>query len=86
MNDLAQRVKNIVAVHFGVTPDKLTEQTRFIQDLGADSLDIVELVMDFEEEFDCEISDDAIGTIKTIDDALKLFEKCAKLSAFSADR
>lgn len=77
MSNPSQRVTNIVAKHFGVTPDKVTAQARFVQDLGADSLDIVELIIDFEDEFDCEISDDAMETIETMDDALKLFEKTA---------
>ena len=62
----------------GVEPDKVTEGASFIDDLGADSLDTVELVMAFEEEFGCEIPDDAAETILTVGDAVKFLEKNAK--------
>ncbi len=55
MSDIAERVKKIVVEHLGVEADKVTENASFIDDLGADSLDTVELVMAFEEEFGCEI-------------------------------
>ena len=58
MSDIAEKVKNIVVEHLGVEKDKVTESSSFIDDLGADSLDTVELVMAFEEEFECEIPDD----------------------------
>ena len=61
MSDTADRVKKIVVEHLGVEEDKVTPDASFIDDLGADSLDIVELVMAFEEEFDIEIPDDAAG-------------------------
>jgi len=64
--------------HLGVEPDKVTENASFIDDLGADSLDTVELVMAFEEEFGCEIPDDAAETILTVGDAIKFLEKNAK--------
>ena len=60
MSDTAERVKKIVVEHLGVDADKVTEAASFIDDLGADSLDTVELVMAFEEEFGVEIPDDAI--------------------------
>jgi acyl carrier protein len=66
MSDIAERVKKIVVEHLGVEPDKVTEGASFIDDLGADSLDTVELVMAFEEEFGCEIPDDAAETILTV--------------------
>ncbi len=66
MSDISERVKKIVVEHLGVEPDKVTEQASFIDDLGADSLDTVELVMAFEEEFGCEIPDDAAETILTV--------------------
>ena len=66
MSDIAERVKKIVVEHLGVEPDKVTEAASFIDDLGADSLDTVELVMAFEEEFGCEIPDDAAETILTV--------------------
>ena len=62
----------------GVEADKVTENANFIDDLGADSLDTVELVMAFEEEFGCEIPDDAAETILTVGDAVKFLEKNAK--------
>jgi acyl carrier protein len=78
MSDIADRVKKIVVEHLGVEPDKVTENASFIDDLGADSLDTVELVMAFEEEFGCEIPDDAAETILTVGDAVKFLEKNAK--------
>ena len=80
MSDIAERVKKIVVEHLGVEPDKVTEAASFIDDLGADSLDTVELVMAFEEEFGCEIPDDAAETILTVGDAVKFLEKNAKSS------
>ena len=59
MSDIADRVKKIVVEHLGVEEDKVAEGASFIDDLGADSLDTVELVMAFEEEFSVEIPDDA---------------------------
>jgi acyl carrier protein len=78
MSDIAERVKKIVVEHLGVEADKVTEGASFIDDLGADSLDTVELVMAFEEEFGCEIPDDAAETILTVGDAVKFLEKNAK--------
>ena len=78
MSDTAERVKKIVVEHLGVEPDKVTESASFIDDLGADSLDTVELVMAFEEEFGCEIPDDAAETILTVGDAVKFLDKNAK--------
>ena len=65
-----EKVKNIVAEQLGVETDKLTNESKFIDDLGADSLDIVELVMAFEEEFDCEIPDTDADKIKTLGEAV----------------
>ena len=70
MSDTADRVKKIVVEHLGVEADKVTEDASFIDDLGADSLDIVELVMAFEEEFGVEIPDDAAEKISTVSDAM----------------
>jgi acyl carrier protein len=75
MSNISERVKNIVVEHLGVDPEKVTESASFIDDLGADSLDTVELVMAFEEEFSCEIPDDAAETILTVGDAIKFLEK-----------
>lgn len=70
MSDVAERVKSIVVEHLGVDEDKVSENASFIDDLGADSLDTVELVMAFEEEFSCEIPDDAAEKITTVKDAI----------------
>lgn len=75
MSDLAERVKNIVVKHLDVEPSKVEPGASFIDDLGADSLDIVELVMAFEEEFDVEIPDDAAERIQSVGDAIKFIEE-----------
>ena len=69
-DDVAERVKKIVVEHLGVDEAKVSENAKFIDDLGADSLDTVELVMAFEEEFSCEIPDDAAEKIVTVKDAV----------------
>jgi acyl carrier protein len=74
MSDSAEKVKKIVVEHLGVEADKVTEEASFIDDLGADSLDIVELVMAFEEEFGVEIPDDAAEKIATVKDAIDYIE------------
>ncbi len=74
MSETADRVKKIVVEHLGVEADKVTEDASFIDDLGADSLDIVELVMAFEEEFGVEIPDDAAEKIATVKDAIDYIE------------
>ena len=68
--DISSKVKKIVADHLGIEEVKVTDEASFIDDLGADSLDTVELVMAFEEEFDCEIPDDAAEKIQTVKDAI----------------
>ncbi|NNC72094.1 MAG: acyl carrier protein [Sphingomonadaceae bacterium] len=75
MSDTADRVKKIVTEHLGVEGDKVTEDAAFIDDLGADSLDIVELVMAFEEEFGVEIPDDAAEDIQTVQHAITYIDK-----------
>ena len=70
-----ERVKKIVVDHLGVDEAKVTEGASFIDDLGADSLDNVELVMAFEEEFDIEIPDDAAEHIQTVGDAVKFIQE-----------
>ncbi len=70
MSDIAASVKKIVVEHLGVEEDKVTDNASFIDDLGADSLDTVELVMAFEEEFSVEIPDDAAEKIQTVKDAI----------------
>jgi acyl carrier protein len=74
MSDVAERVKKIVVEHLGVDEAKVTDNASFIDDLGADSLDTVELVMAFEEEFGCEIPDDAAEKIVTVKDAVQFIE------------
>ena len=71
------RVRKIVVEHLGVEEEKVTKDASFIDDLGADSLDTVELVMAFEEEFGVEIPDDAAETILTVGDAVRFLEKSA---------
>ena len=78
MSDIGEKVKSIVVEHLGVEKDKVTESSSFIDDLGADSLDTVELVMAFEEEFECEIPDDVAEKILTIKDAIEYIEKNKK--------
>jgi acyl carrier protein len=74
-DDIAERVKKIVIDHLGVEESKVTESASFIDDLGADSLDTVELVMAFEEEFSCEIPDDAAEKILAVKDAIDFIKK-----------
>ena len=75
MSDIAERVKKIVVEHLGVDAEKVNEGASFIDDLGADSLDTVELVMAFEEEFGCEIPDDAAEKIVTVKDATDFIQE-----------
>ena len=70
MSDIEGQVKKIVVEHLGIDESKVTPEARFIDDLGADSLDTVELVMAFEEKFSIEIPDDAAETILTVKNAI----------------
>ena len=75
MSEVAEKVKKIIAEHLGIDDmSKITEDAKFIDDLGADSLDTVELVMAFEEAFDVEIPDDKAETILTVGDAISHLE------------
>ena len=74
MSDIQERVKKIVVEHLGVEKDKVVDSASFVDDLGADSLDTVELVMAFEEEFGSEISDSEAEKILTVGDAVKFIE------------
>ena len=71
----ADKVKEIVADELSVDPGIVTPQARFVEDLGADSLDVVELVMRFEEEFEIEIPDEDAEKISTVGDAVNYIEK-----------
>lgn len=74
MSDIENRVKKIVADHLDVEEGKIAPNSSFIDDLGADSLDQVELVMAFEEEFGCEIPDEVAEKIVTLEDAVKYIQ------------
>ena len=74
MSDFEEQVTKIVVDHLGIDESKVKPESKFIDDLGADSLDTVELVMAFEEKFDIEIPDDAAGTILTVQDAINYIE------------
>ena len=78
MSDVESRVKKVIIDHLGVEEAKVVPTARFIDDLGADSLDTVELVFAFEEEFNCEIPDEAAQKIATVGDAIKLLSEKAK--------
>ena len=75
MSDIADRVKKIIVEHLGVDEAKVVDNASFIDDLGADSLDTVELVIAFEDEFGCTIPDDATEKIKTVGDVIAFIEK-----------
>ena len=72
--DISSKVKRMVVDHLGVDEANVTDESNFIDDLGADSLDTVELVMAFEEEFGSEISDSEAEKILTVGDAIKFIE------------
>ena len=74
-DDISSKVKKIVADHLGIDEAKVTEESSFIDDLGADSLDTVELVMALEEAFEIEIPDEAAEGISTVGDAVKYIEE-----------
>ena len=75
MSDITERGQKITVEHLDVDAAKVEPKASFIDDLGADRLDIVELVMAFEEEFDIEIPDDAAETIQTVGDAIKFIQE-----------
>ena len=74
MSSVAEKVKKIVVDQLGVAEDQVTEEAKFIEDLGADSLDLVELVMAFEEEFGSDIPDEDAEKLTTVGDAIKYVE------------
>ena len=73
--DLAERIKNIIVEQLSVSPEEVTPEASFIEDLGADSLDIVELIMALEEEYDIEIPDEDAEKIQTVNDVISYIEK-----------
>lgn len=75
MGEISERVKKIIAEQLNVKEDEITEEASFVDDLGADSLDTVELVMAFEEEFGIEIPDEDAEKIRTVGDAIKYIEE-----------
>ncbi len=75
MDDIFEKVKKVVVDQLGVEPDEVNIDSTFIDDLGADSLDIVELIMAFEEEFGIEIPDEAAEKIKTVNDVVEYIKK-----------
>ena len=77
MLDIAERARTIVVHQLVVDPDEVIDGANFIDDLGADSLDMVELTIKFEQEFGFEISDDAVESILTVGDAVKFLERNA---------
>ena len=74
MASIAEQVKEIVVTQLGVAPDQVSEEAKFVDDLGADSLDLVELVMALEEEFGTEIPDEETEKLATVGDAIKYIE------------
>ena len=78
MSEVGDKIKKIIVDHLGVDAAKVTDDASFIDDLGADSLDTVDLVMAFEEEFGAEISDSEAEKILTVGDAIRFVEKSAK--------
>ncbi|EKD27403.1 MAG: hypothetical protein ACD_79C00734G0002 [uncultured bacterium] len=78
MSEVAAKVKEIIVDQLGVSPEEVVENASFIDDLGADSLDTVELVMAFEEAFNAEIPDEDAEKLKTVGDAVSYIEKQVK--------
>ena len=80
MADVEAKVKDIIINELGVEPEKVTPEASFVEDLGADSLDTVELVMAFEEEFGMEIPDEEAEKLQTVGDAIKYIQGHAQAS------
>ncbi len=78
MSSVAEKVKSIIVNKLGVSEDEVKEESSFVEDLGADSLDIVELIMDLEEEFGIEIPDEDAEKIRTVGEAVKYIEAKAE--------
>jgi acyl carrier protein len=77
---IEEKVKDIIVEQLGVNPEQVTPEASFIEDLGADSLDIVELVMAFEEEFGVEVPDEDAEKLQTVGDVIRYIEERAKQS------
>src|SRR5881392_330273 len=75
---IEEKVKDIIVEQLGVNPEQVTPQASFIEDLGVDSLDIVELVMAFEEEFSVEVPDEDAEKLQTVGDVIKYIQERAK--------
>jgi len=75
MTDTLAKLQNIVALQLGIEADQVTPSSNFTKELGADSLDVVELVMAFEEAFEIDINDEAAGNIASVQDALDFIEE-----------
>ena len=75
MQDIAGKLKSITAEQLGVKPEKITDQARFVDELGADSLDVTELVMSFEEQYDIEIPDKDVKELTTVSEAVEYIKK-----------
>ena len=75
---IQSRVIEVIADQLGIEPEEVLPESKIIEDLGADSLDMIEIVMAIEEEFDCEIADEEAEKIKTVGDVIKLIEEKAK--------
>ena len=78
MSDTAEKVKSIIAEQLGVKPEDVVDKASFVDDLGADSLDTVELIMEFEKEFNISIPDEQAETITTVGQAIGYLEEHAK--------
>ncbi len=78
MANVSEKVKKIIVDHLGVDAERITPEASFAEDLGADSLDAIELIIAFEERFGCEIPDDVAENIQTVGDAIKFLEQNAK--------
>ncbi len=81
MSELQERVQGVVAEQLGVEPEKVTRDAEFVQDLNADSLDLVELIMQLEEEFGIEISDEEATNIVSVGDAIDFIQEHQNTSA-----
>jgi len=75
MSDISEKVKTIICEQLMVDPDEVTTESSFVEDLGADSLDTVELIMEFEDEFAVEIPDEEAEKISTVGEAIAFLEK-----------